>query len=225
MAMRGQALPVRTAERAVALEPRPVVVKLGGSMVRSAELPAWLDVIAASRRPIVIVPGGGALADEVRAAQARLGFGDGAAHRMALLAMDQLAWAVGGLRAGFEVGDTEDALRASLAHGRVAVWAPYSLVAGRSDIPQSWTVTSDSLALWLGRRLGAACCYVIKSIERRGATFSAAQLARDGVVDGAFPAMFKDAGFPVFLLGRGDQPALAACLSDMSQPSCGATID
>jgi 5-(aminomethyl)-3-furanmethanol phosphate kinase len=225
MPVRGQALPAPVAERAVALEPRPVVVKLGGSVVRSAELPAWLDVIAASRRPIVVVPGGGALADEVRAAQARLGFGDGAAHRMALLAMDQLAWAVGGLRAGFEVGDTEEALRASLAHGRVAVWAPYSLVAGRSDIPQSWTVTSDSLALWLGRRLGAACCYVIKSIERKRAAFSAVELAREAVVDGAFPAMCKDAGFPVFLLGRGDQAALAACLSDMSQPSCGATID
>jgi 5-(aminomethyl)-3-furanmethanol phosphate kinase len=225
MAMRSQALPVRTAERAVALEPRPVVVKLGGSMVRSAELPAWLDVIAASRRPIVIVPGGGALADEVRAAQARLGFGDGAAHRMALLAMDQLAWAVGGLRAGFEVGDTEDALRASLAHGRVAVWAPYSLVAGRSDIPQSWTMTSDSLALWLARRLGAECCYVIKSIERRRAAFSAVELARGGVVDEAFPALFKDAGFPAFLLGRGDQEAFASCLSDMSRRSCGASID
>ena len=143
--MPGQALPATTDEHAVALKQRPVVVKLGGSVVRSAELPAWLDAIAASPLPIVIVPGGGALADEVRAAQARLGFGDGAAHRMALLAMDQLAWAVAGLRAGFEVGDTEEALRASLAHGRVAVWAPYSLVAERSDIPQSWTVTSDSL--------------------------------------------------------------------------------
>ena len=80
--MRGQALPAMTDEHALALEQRPVVVKLGGSVVRSAELPAWLDAIAASRHPIVIVPGGGALADEVRAAQARLGFGDGAAHRM-----------------------------------------------------------------------------------------------------------------------------------------------
>jgi 5-(aminomethyl)-3-furanmethanol phosphate kinase len=214
-----------TDKRAVARERRPVVVKLGGSVVRSPELPAWLDAVAASELPIVIVPGGGALADEVRAAQARLGFGDGAAHRMALLAMDQLAWAVAGLRAGFEVGDTEEALRASLDHGRVAVWAPYSLVAGRSDIPQSWTVTSDSLALWLARRLGAACCYVIKSIDRRGAMFSAGQLARDGVVDEAFPAMVKDVGFPVFLLGRGDQEAFASCLSDKSRRSCGATID
>jgi dihydroneopterin aldolase len=223
--MPGQALPAMTHDHALALEQRPVVVKLGGSVVRSAELPAWLDAIAASPLPIVIVPGGGALADEVRAAQARLGFGDGAAHRMALLAMDQLAWAVAGLRAGFEVGDTEEALRASLEHGRVAVWAPYSLVADRSDIPQSWTVTSDSLALWLGRRLGAACCYVIKSIKRERGKLSAGQLARDGVVDEAFPAMLRDAGFPVFLLGRGDQAALATSLSASGEACCGAMID
>jgi dihydroneopterin aldolase len=223
--MGGQALPANLGARSLAPEPRPVVVKLGGSVVRSSELPAWLDVIAASPRPIVVVPGGGALADEVRASQAELGFGDGAAHRMALLAMDRLAWAVAGLRTGFEVGDTEDALRHSLEQGRVAVWAPYSLVANRRDIPQSWTVTSDSLALWLARRLGAERCYVIKSIQRRCAEFSAEQLARDGVVDEAFPAMFKDANLPAFLLGRGDQAALAASLSLTAEGACGATID
>jgi dihydroneopterin aldolase len=204
---------------------QPVIVKLGGSVVRSLELSAWLDVIVASARPVIVVPGGGALADEVRAAQTALGFGDGPAHRMALLAMDQLAWAIAGLRSGFEIGDTEAALHQALEQGRVAVWAPYSLVADRSDIPQSWTVTSDSLALWLGRRLGAGCCYVIKSIERSRAEFSAAQLARDGVVDEAFPSMFKDAGFPVFLLGRGEQAALAASLSSPGDTVCGATID
>jgi aspartokinase-like uncharacterized kinase len=223
--MRGKALPANHDEPSVLLEPRPVVVKLGGSVVRSPELQTWLDVIAASPRQIVVVPGGGVLADEVRASQTQLGFGDDAAHRMALLAMDQLAWAVAGLRAGFEVGDTEDALRASLEQGRVAVWAPYSLVASRSDIPQSWTVTSDSLALWLARRLGAGCCYVIKSIQRRCAEFSGEQLARDGVVDGAFPAMLKDADFPVFLLGRGDQAALAASLAGTGEAPCCATID
>jgi dihydroneopterin aldolase len=221
--MHGQALPLPAGE--VALKQRPVVVKLGGSVVRSPELPGWLDAIAGSPLPIVIVPGGGALADEVRAAQSELGFGDGAAHRMALLAMDQLAWAVAGLRSGFEVGDTEEALRASLDRGRVAIWAPYSLVADRSDIPQSWTVTSDSLTLWLARRLGAGCCYVIKSIERQGAAFSAGQLARDGVVDEAFPALFKETGFPVFLLGRGDQPAFAAWLRGNASGPCGASID
>ena len=105
---------------------RPIVVKLGGSVVRSPELLAWLDAIANAQVPIVVVPGGGALADEVRACQSRLGFGDASAHRMALLAMDQLAWAIAGLRQGFTVGATEAELRDALERGSVAVWAPYA---------------------------------------------------------------------------------------------------
>jgi aspartokinase-like uncharacterized kinase len=202
---------------------RPVIVKLGGSVVRSLELHVWLDAIAAAPRRVVMVPGGGALADEVRSCQERLGFGDGAAHRMALLAMDQLAWAVAGLRPGFEVGDTEAALRRSLAQGRVAVWAPYALIAKRRDIPESWAVSSDSLALWLGAQLGAECCYLIKSVRRTQIAFSAEQLARDGVVDVAFPAMLQQAGLHAVLFGRGDQAAFAARLGGSGVG--GATID
>jgi aspartokinase-like uncharacterized kinase len=202
---------------------RPVVVKLGGSVVRSAELSAWLDVIAAARARIVVVPGGGALADEVRACQSQLGFGDRAAHRMALLAMDQLAWAVAGLRAGFTVGATEPELRAALDHGSVAVWAPYALVAERTDLEESWRLTSDSLALWLAGRIGAARCYLIKSIARTGKGASAAQLARDGIVDAAFPAMLEDTGVAAVLLGRGDQSAFTSALAEGA--ACGAAID
>ena len=197
----------------LAPEARPIVVKLGGSVVRSSELSAWLEAIAAAPGPIVVVPGGGALADEVRACQSQLGFGDRAAHRMALLAMDQLAWAVAGMRQGFAVGATEQELRAALERGTVAVWAPYALIAERSDIEESWRLTSDSLALWLAGRIGAERCYLIKSIARKRTKASAAQLAQDGVVDAAFPDMLKDAGIPAFLLGRGDQQAFAASLA------------
>ena len=145
-----------------------VVVKLGGSVIRSGELAAWLDAIAAAPCPIVVVPGGGALADEVRACQAALGFGDPTAHRMALLAMDQLAWAVAGLRQGFVVGTTEAELRAAIGGGHVAVWAPYGLIAGRSDVEESWRLTSDSLALWLAARIGASRCFLIKSVPAPG---------------------------------------------------------
>ncbi len=222
--MDAQALP---AERALAVEARPIVVKLGGSVVRSGELTAWLDAIAAAPQPTIVVPGGGALADEVRACQERLGFGDASAHRMALLAMDQLAWAVAGLRQGFEVGATEEGLRAALGRGSVGVWAPYALISGRTDIEESWRLTSDSLALWLAARIGAARCYLIKSIARRRTRMGAKQLAREGIVDAAFPSMLKEARIPASLLGRGDQAAFAAFLSgrDAGASSCGAEID
>jgi aspartokinase-like uncharacterized kinase len=222
--MPAQSSRARASLAPLAAEARPVVVKLGGSVVRSSELAAWLDAIAAAPRPIVVVPGGGALADEVRACQSRLGFGDRPAHRMALLAMDQLAWAVAGLRQGFAVGATEQELRAALELGAIAVWAPYALVAERSDIEASWRLTSDSLALWLAQRLGARSCYLIKSIARKGNAASAGQLARDGIVDEAFPDMLKDTGVPAVLLGRGDQQAFAACLAGQAE-ACGTEIE
>jgi len=212
-----------SARLAPVAEARPIVIKLGGSVVRSSELPAWLDTIAASRRPIIVVPGGGALADEVRACQASLGFGDAAAHRMALLAMDQHAWAVAGLRPGFAVGATEADLQDALGRGSVAVWAPYGLIAGRTDIEESWRLTSDSLALWLATCLGASRCYLIKSLLRQKARLSAEQLVRDGIIDEAFPAMLKKAFVPTVLLGRGDQEAFSASLA--GNENCGAEID
>jgi aspartokinase-like uncharacterized kinase len=202
---------------------RPIVVKLGGSVVRSGELAAWLDAIAGARVPIVVVPGGGALADEVRACQSRLGFGDAAAHRMALLAMDQLAWAVAGLRQGFTVGASEAELRDALEAGNVAVWAPYAAIAGRADIESSWRLTSDSLAVWLAARIGAARCYLIKSIASpKASRLSARQLARDGVVDEAFADMLAETGTPTVLLGRGDKDSFVASAAE-GQP-CGAEI-
>jgi aspartokinase-like uncharacterized kinase len=224
--MKGHALRAGAPPSRVAVEARPVVVKLGGSVVRSPELPSWLDVIAASPQPIIVVPGGGALADEVRACQSHLGFGDASAHRMALLAMDQLAWAVAGLRQGLEVGATEADLQAALDRGSVAVWAPYALIAERTDIEESWRLTSDSLALWLASRVGASRCYLIKSILRQRKRLGAEQLAREGIVDEAFPSVLKESRVPSFLLGRGDQDAFASALARPGcAESCGAEID
>ncbi|MGV1014074.1 MAG: hypothetical protein ACOYB4_03805 [Methyloceanibacter sp.] len=217
--MSAQALPIAPQADAK----RPIVVKLGGSIVRSAALPAWLEAIAAVPGPLIVVPGGGALADEVRTCQSQLGFGDAAAHRMALLAMDQLAWAVAGLHQGFTVGATEAELQRALDQRQVAVWAPYAAIAHRTDIEESWRLTSDSLALWLAGRIGAARCYLIKSIARPRTRTSAAQLAHDGIVDAAFPAMLKDTGIACFLLGSGDQQAFASALAG-TEP-CGAAID
>jgi aspartokinase-like uncharacterized kinase len=220
--MPGRALP-QSAHAPLASDARPIVVKLGGSVVRSPDLSAWLDAIAAVPGSVVVVPGGGALADEVRSCQQQLGFGNAPAHRMALLAMDQLAWAVAGMRPGLEVGTTEDVLREIGGRGHVAVWAPYALIAGRADMEESWRLTSDSLAVWLAGKLGARRCYLIKSIARRHTRYGAEGLAREGVVDEAFPAMLAETGVAAALLGCGDQRALAA--SRAGNDSAGAMIE
>jgi len=197
----------------------PLVVKLGGSVVRGRQLANWLDVIADAKRPIVVVPGGGALADEVRQCQRQLGFDDDTAHRMALLAMDQLAHAIAGLQTGFQVGASDDDLRDTLGRGLVAVWAPSALIADRTDLEANWRLTSDSLALWLASRLGAGACYVVKSAPLARGAHSATSLMREGIVDEAFPAMLAETGVRTEIFGRGEEAALAASLTQEATPA------
>lgn len=207
------ALVPSSASRGPASATRPVVVKLGGSVVRGGALNNWLDVIADAQRPIVLVPGGGALADEVRDCQRQLGFGDVTAHRMALLAMDQLAWAVAGIRPGYEVGTAVEDLHDTLQRGLIAVWAPSAWIADRTDIEATWRLTSDSLALWLADKLGADACCIVKSVALPKGSRSAGALMQDGVVDEAFPAMLAETGVPTTIFGQGDQAQLAAQLA------------
>ncbi|NIR60629.1 MAG: hypothetical protein GWO02_14520, partial [Gammaproteobacteria bacterium] len=75
------------------------VVKVGGSLARCASLGRWIDVLATEGAGrVVLVPGGGVFADAVREAQARWGFNDVTAHRMAVLAMEQTGLMLAGLR-------------------------------------------------------------------------------------------------------------------------------
>jgi aspartokinase-like uncharacterized kinase len=64
------------------------VVKLGGSLFGSDHLGSWLSLLA-KVGSLVVVPGCGPFADQVRQAQHRWGFDDSTAHIMALLAMSR----------------------------------------------------------------------------------------------------------------------------------------
>ena len=65
------------------------VVKVGGSTADQPVLREWIAALAGSALPVVIVPGGGPFADQVRNTQRRIGFSNNAAHAMAILAMEQ----------------------------------------------------------------------------------------------------------------------------------------
>jgi len=74
------------------------VVKLGGSLLGSPELPRWLDtLVQVSDGKVVIVPGGGIFADAVREAQKLAHVSDATAHHLALCAMDQFGLLLAGM--------------------------------------------------------------------------------------------------------------------------------
>ncbi|TGD96032.1 uridylate kinase [Methylobacterium nonmethylotrophicum] len=177
------------------------VVKIGGSLVADgARLRRLLGALPDGvDGPVAIVPGGGALADAVRATQAALAFPDPLAHRLAIGAMAGMARIFAALEPRLAV--TEDPVEC-LAAGGVPVWDPSALAAGHPEIPESWDVTSDSLALWLAARLCARTCLLVKSADPAPGA-GPAELARAGLVDAAFPGFATRFSGAIVLRGPG----------------------
>lgn len=145
----------------------PLVVKIGGSLWRSALLDRWVAALRGYPGEMTIVPGGGPFADAVRAAQPEMGFSNEAAHRMALLAMEQYGLALVDKFPGFALVDRPEEATAAHAAGRIAVWRPSAMTLA-AQVDASWEVTSDSLAAFYARRSRAARLLLIKSADVEG---------------------------------------------------------
>ena len=179
------------------------VVKLGGSTLADAALFGWIEALCQSRMPLVIVPGGGPFAHQVRNAQPSVSFSDAAAHAMAILAMEQFGVLLCDLNKRFIAARTREDMVEAAARGHIPVWLPSVMTRGRGDIPQSWDVTSDSLAAWLAGQLQANALLLIKQTRDIRVDDDALSLSRRGIVDPCFPSMLPS-GLALYVAGRDD---------------------
>ena len=120
-----------------------IVVKLGGSVARN--IPALIRSLRSIRKDILIVPGGWIFADTIR----RLNIDDDRAHWMAVLAMEQYGYYV----SSFGV-ETIRPKGFDFEFSGVRVLLPYELMLRNDELPHSWEVTSDSIAIWVASKLG-----------------------------------------------------------------------
>lgn len=193
----------------------PLVAKLGGSLHASPLRGAWIDALSRYPGKVTLVCGGGPFADAVRATQPAMRYSDETAHAMAVLAMEQYALALASLHGGLALAATPREIAKAHAGRRVALWRPATMVGAAHDVHPAWDVTSDSLAAWLAKKLGAKALLMIKSVDI-GADLDLTDIVTAGIVDPAFPAYVDD--LPVFvagpralidaprLLSRGDLP-------------------
>jgi aspartokinase-like uncharacterized kinase len=202
---------------------RPAVVKIGGSLVERGAVAAALAIVVRSGRPVVVVPGGGAFADTVRAEQARLGIDDAAAHRMAMLAMAQTAHLLASIAPQLCVAETRDDIAAVLERDETPVWAPFAMADADPGLPRDWTTTSDALAAWLAMRLGSPRVVLVKSV-----TVDPGRTARDladaGIVDPVFARIVTERDLAFEITGPGEEDRLAALLAEAEpEPARGRT--
>jgi 5-(aminomethyl)-3-furanmethanol phosphate kinase len=167
------------------------VVKLGGSLLGSPHLPGWLDALAASRGAAIVVAGGGPFADTVREAQRRRPFSDSVAHRMAILAMEQYALMLVALDPALRPAASRAEIAALRRAGRTPVWLPSRMTFGAENLPESWDLTSDSLAVWLADALCIHRVLLVKSATLPAGEVPAAELAKAGIVDPLLPEFLR----------------------------------
>ena len=200
------------------------IVKLGGSLARLPELKLWLQILARfGKGKVVIVPGGGVFADQVRELQERWHFSDSSAHRMALRAMEQYGLTLCAIEPELVPAAGIDEVRTALESSRVPVWFPYTDLATDTTVAHSWEVTSDSLSAWLTRALDAERLLLVKSCPLPSEPVSVAYLARQGIVDCAFPTFLLGAGWQTWLIPHRCYKALHNVLDGSTGALCGAT--
>ena len=202
---------LRVSSAARALRSRLTIVKLGGSHATGPHLKDWLAAIAAEAGAIAIVPGGGPFADAVRTAQAALGYDDRAAHAMALMAMAQFGCALQSLNPALRLSASRSAILRALHNGKVPVWSPEPMTRAAA-LPETWELTSDSLAAWLAGTLSADRLVLVKHGRFEGAAVDAHDLVARGVVDPLFPRYLKESGARAWIAAPTDSGKLAGGL-------------
>ena len=141
-----------------------MVVKVGGGLLSAGGMAGLrrgcADVLELARdRPVLVVPGGGPFADAVRAVDAQVGLPDEVAHVLALRAMDQLGVLLAPMLPGAEL------LRELVAPRALGLLVVTPAFEGRPDVPVSWEVTSDSLAVLAAGAIGAEEAILLKPVD------------------------------------------------------------
>jgi aspartokinase-like uncharacterized kinase len=147
---------------------RPTVLKVGGGLLGAlGALDRVCEAVAVlhRREPLVVVPGGGPLADAVRELDREVGLSPEAAHWMALLAMDQYAHLLSERIPGGRLAEEPGAIAAVLAAGEIAVLAPTRWLRAADPLPHSWDATSDTVAAFVAGALDAVRLVLVKPAE------------------------------------------------------------
>ena len=181
------------------------VVKIGGSLLGSPELVRWLEIfVKYSDGNIIIVPGGGIFADAVREAQKLTKISDACSHKLAVLAMDQFGLLLANLNPLLATARTECEIDERTWQHRAIVWLPSHMVFADDSIPQSWDVTSDSLAAWLAKKLNAKQLVLVKSDKPSASQLCLKRMTIDGVLDEAFSDFMLNTNFCSWMLKKSD---------------------
>lgn len=145
-----------------------VVVKISGNLITHLdETRELLSKVYSYVREhlIVLVPGGSVFADFVRSLQGSLGFSDEVAHWMAIKSMEIYGIYLISLHKSLKPVEYVDEAYEAFHEGRVPLLMPYRVLRESNKLPKTWSVTSDSIAIYVGHLIEADIVALSKVVD------------------------------------------------------------
>ena len=100
-----------------------------------------------------MVPGGGEFADVVRVVDKRFSLSDSVSHQMAILGMDQYGFLLSDLITNSQVINQLEHVQQVFDLRKLPVFLPSNFMLKNNPLENSWTVTSDSIAVYIANQL------------------------------------------------------------------------
>jgi len=151
------------------MKDKSIIVKIGGKILENAEdlnstISQLTQLFAEERiQKIILIPGGGLLANFIRQVYSDLKLTEELAHWMGIISMNYNGIELG--KKFSELDVIEDINRLKKIDKCFCIFLPYRFLKEIDRLPHSWDVTSDSITLFLAKELEIPHCFLIKDID------------------------------------------------------------
>ncbi|MDR2204331.1 MAG: hypothetical protein LBE76_08605 [Nitrososphaerota archaeon] len=142
------------------------VIKIGGSLTQKPEalkiLCQKLDQLA-SKHQIIVIPGGGKFADCVRETDKHFSLTNTTTHHMAILGMNQYGLLLANLIPNSQT--TDNIKEAKNTKEKIVIFLPSKFMNSNKKLPETWEITSDTIAAYIAKKLQANKLVLIKDVD------------------------------------------------------------
>lgn len=153
-----------------------VFAKLGGSIIRNQRdlnsTISQLEELVYIKKlinKVVFIPGGGDYANFIRKIDQKLNIGKDLAHWAAILSMDSNALEIHTQFQKIQLISDFSELQAILFDHSVSkamiIFQCFKYLKKQDELPHSWDVTSDSIAIYMASKLNLDRCILIKNVD------------------------------------------------------------
>jgi len=145
------------------------VLKVSGHLYKHShtveKLVETIDTLVSQGTKFLIVPGGSIFADTVRELQLRTRLDDDTAHWMAIKAMEVYGLYIKSFSPRFVEAYTLEEIRRAVEENLVPIVMPYKFLREHDVLPHSWSVTSDSISIFIAHVVGAGLVILGKVVD------------------------------------------------------------